>query len=267
MSEEIVRYGMDRQIAVSPEQMALVKSTIFPDSTDDELKLFCYECERRGVHPLDRLIFPIKRNVGETGQKRVTFQSSIDYLWSVALADSEFDGQDPAEFGPDTNGFPEYATVRIYRKGISRPVIATARWKEYYPGEKMGFMWRKFPHRMLEKCAEVQALRKMFPQKLGGLYAPEEMQRANIVDIEVVTESLSETIQPVAKPNANAEPPKGKEAALTPQEQLKKELAHCPDEEKIAILKKMGRERVSEGEYVSVTGYRNTPLRDAGTKN
>jgi len=79
------------------------------------------------------------------------------------------------------DGFPEYATVSVYKKGIDRPITGTARWSEFYPGEKQGFMWRKMPFHMLSKCAEVWALRKAFPKRLSGLYIPEEMGPSNPV--------------------------------------------------------------------------------------
>ncbi len=99
---------------------------------------------------------------------------------SEALSTGEYDGQDEPEFGETQpgGGFPESATVRVYRKGIERPFVGIARWKEFYPGDGgSGFMWRKMPYHMLSKCAEALAMRKAFPQELGGLYAQEEMQR------------------------------------------------------------------------------------------
>jgi phage recombination protein Bet len=176
MTEAMVAYGMDRKIQVSEEQKGLVKSIVFPNCTDDELRLYLFECDRRGVHPLDRLIFPIKRNDGGGGT-RVTFQCSVDYLRAEAADTGEYDGQDEPVFGTTgADGYPESATVSVYKKGVDRPLTGTARWKEYYPGEKLGFMWRKMPFHMLAKCAEVLALRKAFPKRLAGLYVPEEMQ-------------------------------------------------------------------------------------------
>jgi phage recombination protein Bet len=176
MEEKIAVYGMDRQIQVTEDQRRLVKSIVFPGCSDDEMGLYLFECTRRGVHPLDRLIFPIKRSDKE-GEKRVTFQASVDYLRAEAADTGEYDGQDEAVFGAsDASGFPESASVAVYKKGISRPTIGTARWREFYPGEKMGFMWRKMPFHMLAKCAEVLALRKAFPKRLAGLYIAEEMQ-------------------------------------------------------------------------------------------
>jgi len=174
--EDQKKYEIERVIQVSEDQKRLVKSIVFPGCSDDEMRLYLFECERRGVHPLDRLIFPIKRNDKE-GEKRVTFQCSVDYLRAEAADTGEYDGQDEPAFGPTgADGFPESATVSVYKKGISRPTTGTARWKEFYPGEKQGFMWRKMPHHMLAKCAEVLALRKAFPKRLAGLYVPEEMQ-------------------------------------------------------------------------------------------
>lgn len=205
MTNEVQVYGMDRQIQVSEDQKRLVKSIIFPGCSDDELKLYLFECERRGVHPLDRLIFPIKRNVKGQDEKRITFQCSVDYLRAEAADTGEYDGQDEPAFGPaDQNGYPEYASVSVYKKDMSRPVTGTARWKEYYPGESMGFMWRKMPFHMLAKCAEVLALRKAFPKRLAGLYVPEEMQNVD-----------ADQKPPFQPPRKKVEEPKKEAATIT----------------------------------------------------
>lgn len=43
--------------------------------------------------------------------------------------------------------------------------------------------WATMPHVMLAKCAEAQALRRGWPEDLSGVYAPEEMARAEVVDL------------------------------------------------------------------------------------
>ena len=168
-------------VIVTPEQKALVKSVIFPDATDDELSLFVFQCQRKGVHPLDRMIYPIKRN-SKTGPPKLSFQAGIDFMRSEAEGTEEYDGQDEPEFemeNPDNSKWPSLARVKIYRKGVSRPFVGIARWDEYYPGELMGHMYRKMPFNQLAKCAEANGLRKAFPKVLGDLVCPEEMQQAD----------------------------------------------------------------------------------------
>ena len=80
MSEKVEKFKEHGLVAVSEDQKALVKRTIFMGASDDELALYFYECQRRGVHPLDRLIFPIKRKDTATDTYRVSFQAAIDYL-------------------------------------------------------------------------------------------------------------------------------------------------------------------------------------------
>lgn len=94
-----------------------------------------------------------------------------------------YDGQDEPEFeyGEHDDDFehPTFCRVNIYKKEISRPIVGTATWKEFFPSqEKKQFMWKKMPKNQLSKCAEAQGLRKAFPQKLNKLYAEEEMQQA-----------------------------------------------------------------------------------------
>ena len=77
---------------------------------------------------------------------------------------------------------PNKATVTVYKmlEGQRLPFTATARWSEYYPGEKIGFQWRTKPYLMLGKCAESLALRKAFPKLLSGMYSAEEMDKTTV---------------------------------------------------------------------------------------
>jgi phage recombination protein Bet len=205
MSENQEQYEIEAsplgRIVITEAQVELIKNTVAKGATNDELKLFFYECRRRGVHPLDRLIHFVKRGQGENA--KAVFQAGIDFLRGQAEETGQYRGQDSPEFGPVVQGtsFPSSATVTVRRKdpetGEVYPVSAIAFWEEYYPGDGgMGFMWRKMPRGQLSKCAEALALRKAFPRAIAGLYSFEEMEQADMIE---------------------PGPPKGKPAVTTPQ--------------------------------------------------
>ena len=172
MSTEIMTFEKT-DIQITSEQTELVKQTICQGATDAEMKLFFYDCQRRGVHPLDKLIHFTKRN------GKYTPVTSIDFFRQRAHTSGAYAGEDAPEF-TETNGLPDACTYAVYRivQGVRCKWTATARWKEYFPGEAQGFMWKKMPHLMLAKCAEALALRKAFPAELQGLYVNEEMDQA-----------------------------------------------------------------------------------------
>lgn len=201
------------RIVITDAQVELIKHTVAIGATDDELKLFFFECRRRGVHPMDRLIHFVKR--GQGADARATFQAGIDFMRSQAEASGEYRGQEDIEYGEmhKISGTevlaPEWAKATVKRldpaSGSIITTSATAYWDEFYPGEKMGFMWRKMPRVMLGKTAESQALRKAFPRQLSGLYSFEEMEQADIVQSperapisapQEKKESISEPITP-----------------------------------------------------------------------
>jgi phage recombination protein Bet len=226
---DLVRVG---DTVITKGQYEVIVHTIAPGLDNLELELFFFECKRRGVHPMDRMIFPIKRNDNSEGNagggKKLTFQCSIDYFRAASEDTKKYLGQKPVEYGPEIpldkackSGaghadimVPESATVTLLRKGESGDAIevpATVFWREFYPGEKMGFMWRAKPHLMLAKCAEAQAHRKAFPRELGGLYANEEVEK---VDTDIPF-AKSSTVREAQRAGTPTLPPSGSQKAST----------------------------------------------------
>ena len=175
----------------TPEQVELIKSTIAPGATDDELKLFLYQCKRLGADPLTKQIHAVKRWDREQKREVMAMQSSIDFMRVLALRTGEYAGQDPAQWcnadGDWMNIWvkttaPAGALVGVYRKGIDRPFVGVARYDSYVQLKRDGKpnkFWATMPDVMLAKCAESLALRKAFPNDLGDLYSDDEMSAAD----------------------------------------------------------------------------------------
>jgi phage recombination protein Bet len=180
VSETILPALIDQQalqvkpVVITDEQLVLIRDTIAKDATPEELQLFFYDCRRRGVHPLDKLIHFTKR------AGKYTPVVSIDFLRSRAAETGEHAGTDDAVFSTAASGSLESATVTAWRlvQGQRMPFTATARWTEYLPDAPNNFMWLKMPHGQLGKCAEALALRKAFPQQLADLRSFEEMDQS-----------------------------------------------------------------------------------------
>lgn len=176
MSTELVK------IEFSDDQIGLIKSQIAPKATNDELKLFLYQCKRTGLDPLARQIYAIHRWTKD-GDK-MTVQTSIDGFRVIAERSGDYAGQDEPVFEHDGNNLLK-ATVKVYRfRGDTRycAAVGVAYWNEYVQngkdGRPMG-LWAKMPHTMLSKVAEALALRKAYPQDLSGLYTSDEMAQAD----------------------------------------------------------------------------------------
>src|SRR3990167_8102286 len=159
------------------EQLGLISRTIAAGATPDELALFIGQCKRTKLDPMTRQIYFIK-----SGGK-VMIQISVDGFRVIAERSGDYAGQDAPVFEEDENGRINKCTVTIYRwHGDNRyPAgVGVAYWKE---NARNSPTWDKMPHTMIAKVAECIALRKGFPNDLSGLYAPEEMEQANLPDI------------------------------------------------------------------------------------
>jgi phage recombination protein Bet len=203
-----------RQEPLREDQIDLIKRTIAKDATNDELKLFLYQCERTGLDPFAKQIYSIKR------QGKMVTQIGIDGARLIAQRTGRYAGQDgPYWCGDDgvwkdvwlTKDKPRAAKVSVYLMGVERGTPGVAHWDEYAPifNGKLADMWIKMPALMLAKCAEMLALRKAFPQELSGLYSAEEMSQADtIIDVQgrQVEASTGEIMVPSTNPFDDATP-------------------------------------------------------------
>lgn len=174
---------------LSRAQVELIKRTVAKDATDDELKLFLAVCHGAKLNPFLRQVHLVKRWDKKTGREVGTIQVGIDGFRATAEQTGAYAGSDDVVYeGEKTLNIagkeitvPDKATVTVHKvvAGQRYPFTATARWDEYYPGERTGFQWHARPYLMLGKCGEALALRKGFPSQLSGIYTPEEMSQAN----------------------------------------------------------------------------------------
>ena len=183
--------SMALKTGFSEDEITLIKKTIAPGTSDEELALFLYTCKRTGLDPLARQIYAIKRREGEGGQQKMTIQTSIDGYRLIADRTGCYAGSSEPIYDTDSAEHPGWAKVTVYKlvAGEARAFTATARWQEYcqvYQG-KPTRTWAKMPYLMLGKCGEALALRKAFPQELSGLYTQDEFPQGTTVQEAGVT--------------------------------------------------------------------------------
>jgi len=168
-------------------QIDLIKRTIAKGANDDELRLFIQVCKGAQLNPFMKQVFLVPRWDNKEGKEVRAIQVSIDGFRAIAEESKVYAGNDDPVFDGEQEIVidkkkiiaPTKATVTVHKMidGQKCAFTATARWTEYYPGDKIGFMWRTKPYLMLGKCAEALALRKAFPKLLSGMYAQEEMDQ------------------------------------------------------------------------------------------
>jgi phage recombination protein Bet len=173
------------------KQKALIKRTVAPDATDDELAMFLHIAAKSGLDPLQKQVHFTKRN------GRVTIIAGIDGLQARAAREPDFRGvlhgvvcqRDAFDFDATTghvvnhkyNAFSERGPIlgawaTVQREG-KLPFTALVRFSEF--NQPNSPTWRQMPNVMIAKVARSTALRMAYPERFGGIYEAAEMDQAN----------------------------------------------------------------------------------------
>jgi len=181
---------------LSKEDIDLLRRDKCSKLTPDQFAVFMHAVNSYRLDPFSNQIHAVLRNCNEGTQQqpkwvtKMTVQTGIDGYRLIADRTKCYAGNDDPVF--DDERAPKRATVTVYKivGNIRCPFTASARWDQYYPGDRQGSMWKKMPPLMLGKVAEALALRKAFPAELSGLYTSEEMQQADreVVEVPPVTQ-------------------------------------------------------------------------------
>jgi RecT family len=186
---------MEKPWELSSDQLAILKNSIAKGASDDELK-FCLEVARRyKLDPFRQQIWFIPRwdknadnGQGAKGRNVYVPQVALYGLLHIAARDhADYGSISLPEYGPmievEVDGKkikgPEWARVKVWKKGLSEPTVGEAYFEEYCPKRwENTLFWRTMGRRMIAKCAKAQGVREAYPD-LGGLTIPEEMERMN----------------------------------------------------------------------------------------
>ncbi len=187
---------------MSGSQLALVRKTVASDCNETEFDLFMAVAQSKGLDPFTKQISAIVFNKDKPDKRKMAIITTIDGFRVIAERTGEYHpDDDEPEFTYDAEikgplnplGLVK-AKVKVFKGG--RPAPGVAYWEEFAPikdewgqneqgkwkptGQQTldtGGNWGKMPRVMLAKCAEAQALRKAFPERLSGLYEGAEFDR------------------------------------------------------------------------------------------
>lgn len=157
----------------------LIRREKFANLSDEQFAIFLTKCREKKLNPWIGQAYAKLQHNNRTGLPEVVLIVGIEGQWSIANMTRRCAGNDDAIVIHGDSNIPVSATgiVKKLVGGTVRRFRATVQFSEYYPGKGKCQFWDQKPFMMITKCAESAALRKAFPEQLGGVYTPEEFDR------------------------------------------------------------------------------------------
>ena len=163
---------------MSPEHNTSIKKAPSPAERD----LFVVQCLTKGINPLagdvdfwtddeGNLTFVIKESfylrVADNHPNFRAIQSGVIVERGPDRDPFEIEGGYSKEGEKIVGGW-----ALVHRSDRDYPIVHKVNFRDY---DKKYGAWTQFPGRMIEKVAQVGALRQAFPSQFGGLYSSDEM--------------------------------------------------------------------------------------------
>jgi phage recombination protein Bet len=189
-------------------QIALIRNTVAKDTNEQEFNLFMEAARAYGLDPFRKQISALVFNKTKADKRQMAIIVSRDGYRVIAQRCKNYrPASEPALIEADPALVSETnpkgivkATVRLWQqdnRGEWFPVIGEAYWDEFAAvkdqwaanaqqewkptgRQTLDGNWGRMPIVMITKCAEAQALRAGWPDQFGGIYAEEEMHRAEV---------------------------------------------------------------------------------------
>ncbi len=184
-------YGMDRS-----QFLKTIKATCFPDSgksvTNEQLAAFLIVANEYGLNPFIRQIYAFPSKGGG-----IVPIVPVDGWSRVVNENKKYDGCKFLDVFKDGKIFS--TTCQMFRKDRGHPIEVTEYLGECY---RKTDPWTRWPARMLRHKAFIQAARLAFG--LSGIYDPDEAERIEDVDVEIISTRTPEEIKADADAVDNA---------------------------------------------------------------
>jgi len=196
--------AVETEFGISRAAWRALCEAIFPAAKSSEaIVLALSYCKARKLDIFKRVIHIVPIWDSKAGREIETVWPGIGELRVTASRTGKFAGSDPAAFGDDKTTtfkgktkkgvakeakvtYPAWCQVTVFvldgnkeRQAMPGPRV---RWLETFSHVSHGCpvpneRWQRAPYQMIEKCAEAAALRRAFPEEMGGELIVEEVQR------------------------------------------------------------------------------------------
>ena len=189
MSEEL---SIMEDRGIDPAVWSALSSSIFPGAEDQSIAMAWDYCKARDLDVMKKPCHIVPMNVkdaktGKYSWRDVIMPGIADHR-ITAFRTGEFAGMSEPEFGPEVEmnlggvkiTAPGWCQITVYRLmgGEKRAFPHREYFDEAYGRKKdltPNAMWTTRKRGQLAKCAEAGALRKGFPEELGGLMTVDEV--------------------------------------------------------------------------------------------
>ena len=221
MSEKLAKVDESREVK------DLIKKTLCPNITDNEMKLAVGIVKSYNLNPFKREIHLVKY-----ANKPVQIIVGYEVYLKRAEGTGKLNGWD-VEVAKDR----KTATITIHRKDWGKPFKWTVQRSEFDKGQST---WKTMPDFMLKKVAIAQGLRLAFPTEMGGMpYIPEEINvgTSETLETTVIEDENKESKVVVPPPTDDKGADETGGSAPKSSTATKKDYAQCKELSKLAGVK------------------------------